>query len=147
MMLRLCENVCRPLTGRSIPQILRFRVLTDSFRRIMHSSEKPYIDKYLDITLCWFWQWSAKIILFLLSVRGHFASCTATKIKTFVKHAVFWILACSAGTQPALYLDVDCSQIMIARFLFLRHLCCETGMLVKSLFVCWVYFDGSTRLI
>ena len=40
----------------------------------------------------------------------------------FVKHVLLWIVACSAGIQPALYLDVDCSQILIARFRFLHRL-------------------------
>ena len=40
MILGLCENVCRPLTGRFVPQIFTFCVLTDQFKRKMHSSEK-----------------------------------------------------------------------------------------------------------
>ena len=40
MILGLCENVYRPSTGRSVPQILTFYVLTDPFKRKMHSPEK-----------------------------------------------------------------------------------------------------------
>ena len=40
MILGLFENVCRPSTGRSVPQILTFCVLTDPFKRKTHSSEK-----------------------------------------------------------------------------------------------------------
>ena len=68
MMLRLCENVCRPSTGRSLPQILTFCMLIDPLKRKMHSSEKTIFDKYSYMPLCWFWQWRAKITLFLLSV-------------------------------------------------------------------------------
>ena len=57
---------------------------------------------------------------------------------TFVKHSALWIVACSEEIQPALYLDVDCSQIMkimIARFLFLLHL-----FMVCHYLLCVPYF-------
>ena len=57
-----------PQLGVLYPQILTFCVFTDPFKRKMHSSEKTIFDKHSDIPSCWFWQWSAKITLFLLPV-------------------------------------------------------------------------------
>ena len=63
---------------------------------------------------------SFSLVFFIIPLR--FCILYGSKINAFVKHAVLWIVACSAGIQTALYLDVDCSQIMIACFRFIRRL-------------------------
>ena len=66
MMLGLCENVCRPSTGRSVPQILTFCVLIDPFKRKIHSSEKTIFDKVLRHTL---------LLVLEMTDKDDFSSC------------------------------------------------------------------------
>ena len=47
MMLGICENGCRPSNGRSVPRIRPLSVLTDPFKRKVHSSEKNYLCQVL----------------------------------------------------------------------------------------------------
>ena len=68
IILGLCENVCRPSTWRSVPQILTFCVLTDRLSGKCTHRKKTIFSKYTDIPSCSFWQWRAKITLFLVSV-------------------------------------------------------------------------------
>lgn len=67
IMLGLCKNAYLRSVGRCVPQILTFWVLTELYKREMHSSEKKILGRYSDMPAGWFWQWCAKLVLAILS--------------------------------------------------------------------------------